>query len=160
MQIEVNKGRALTLSRRQAILRYQAELLALPPEGVRVSEEVVVVPVTADAFPVQHHFAPHSYGRTMFLPRDHTVVGQIHKHAHVNVISTGRVRVFTEGEGELELVGPLTFVSSPGTKRSVVVLEDTVWTTFHVVTMENPSINDLAEIAREVIATDFPEDHT
>lgn len=158
MQIKVKPAGALALSRRQAIMRYQAELMALPPEGVMVSDTVLIVPKGPEHFPIKHHFAPHSYGREMFLPADHTVVGQIHKHAHVNVISKGRVRVFTEGEGELELVGPLTFVSSPGTKRSVVVLEDTIWTTFHVVSMANPSIADLAEIAREVIATDFPED--
>jgi len=73
----------------------------------------------------------------------------------VNVISQGRVRVFTEQEGLLELAAPCTFVSSPGTKRAVLVLEETVWTTVHVTDK-----TDLAEIEREVIASDFMEDIT
>ena len=157
MKVQVKPSRELALSRRQAILSLQAELLALPPEGVRVSEDKVYVPVDATHCPLRHHFAPHSYGREMFLPRGTVVVGKIHKHSHVNVISQGRVRVLTEGEGALELQAPITFVSSPGTKRCVDVLEDTIWTTMHVVSMENPSESDLPAIEREVIATDFPE---
>jgi hypothetical protein len=33
--------------------------------------------------------------------------------------------------GYEELVAPHTFVSKPGTKRAVLVLEDTIWTTYH-----------------------------
>jgi hypothetical protein len=88
----------------------------------------------------------------MTLPAGLVVVGKIHKHAHINVISKGRVQVFTEQEGVLELAAPCTFVSSPGTKRVVYVLEETVWTTVHVTDK-----TDLAEIEREVIATDFTE---
>lgn len=148
MEVEVKPEQAITLGRRQAILNLQAEIQALPFDGAGI------VQVTAEHCPVRHHFAPHAYGREMFLPRGTVVVGKIHKHAHINVISQGRVRVFTEGEGAQELCAPLTFVSSPGTKRAVEVLEDTVWTTVHVT-----DSTDLAEIEREVIATDFQEDN-
>ena len=158
MEVQVKPSRAVALSRRNAIMALQAELLALPPEGVQTADGTVYVPVAAEHCPLRHHFAPHSYGREMFLPRGTVVVGKIHKHAHVNVISQGRVRVFTEGEGALELVAPVTFVSSPGTKRCVEVLEDTTWTTMHVVSMASPSEADLPAIEREVIATDFQEE--
>lgn len=149
MEVEVKQGRDLSLSRRQAIMGLQSAILALPAEGAPV------VQVASETCPVRHHFAPGSYGREMFLPKGLVVVGKIHKHAHVNVISQGRVRVFTEQEGILELKAPLTFVSSPGTKRVVEVLEDTVWTTIHVT-----DSTDLAEIEREVITTDFMEDES
>lgn len=140
MEIEVMRKRALQLGRREAILRLQDAI---------ISEGRDVGPASC---PVRHHFAPGSYGREMTLPAGLVVVGKIHKHAHINVISKGRVQVFTEQEGVLELAAPCTFVSSPGTKRVVHVLEETVWTTVHVTDK-----TDLAEIEREVIATDFME---
>lgn len=140
MEIEVMRERALQLGRREAILRLQDAI---------ISEGRDVGPASC---PVKHHFAPGSYGREMTLPAGLVVVGKIHKHAHINVISKGRVLVFTEQEGVLELAAPCTFVSSPGTKRVVHVLEETVWTTVHVTDK-----TDLAEIEREVIATDFME---
>ena len=140
MEIEVMRERALQLGRREAILRLQDAI---------ISEGRDVGPASC---PVKHHFAPGSYGREMTLPAGLVVVGKIHKHAHINVISKGRVQVFTEQEGVLELAAPCTFVSSPGTQRVVHVLEETVWTTVHVTDK-----TDLAEIEREVIATDFME---
>ena len=140
MEIEVMHERALQLGRRVAILRLQD---AIVYGGLDVGPA---------ACPVQHHFAPGAYGREMTLPAGLVVVGKIHKHAHINVISKGRVQVFTEQDGVLELAAPCTFVSSPGTKRVVHVLEETVWTTVHVTDK-----TDLAEIEREVIATDFSE---
>lgn len=140
MEIEVMHERALQLGRREAIMRLQD---AIVYGGLDVGPA---------ACPVQHHFAPGAYGREMTLPAGLVVVGKIHKHAHINVISNGRVQVFTEQDGVLELAAPCTFVSSPGTKRVVHVLEETVWTTVHVTDK-----TDLAEIEREVIATDFSE---
>lgn len=140
MEIEVMHERALQLGRREAIMRMQD---AIVYGGLDVGPA---------ACPVQHHFAPGAYGREMTLPAGLVVVGKIHKHAHINVISKGRVQVFTEQDGVLELAAPCTFVSSPCTKRVVHVLEETVWTTVHVTDK-----TDLAEIEREVIATDFSE---
>ena len=140
MEIEVMHERALQLGRRKAIMRLQD---AIVYGGLDVGPA---------ACPVQHHFAPGAYGREMTIPAGLVVVGKIHKHAHINVISKGRVQVFTEQDGVLELAAPYTFVSSPGTKRVVHVLEEAVWTTVHVTDK-----TDLAEIEREVIATDFSE---
>lgn len=140
MEIEVMHERALQLGRREAIMRLQDAIIY---GGLDVGPA---------ACPVQHHFAPGAYGREMTIPAGLVVVGKIHKHAHINVISKGRVQVFTEQDGVLELAAPCTFVSSPGTKRVVHALEETVWTTVHVTYK-----TDLAEIEREVIATDFSE---
>lgn len=142
MEVEVVPEWALCAGRRQAILNLQSAIIE---GGIDVGKE---------SCPVRHHFAPGAYGREMILPAGLVVVGKIHKHAHINVVSSGRVQVFTEHEGTVEIVAPCTFVSSPGTKRVVHVLETTVWTTVHVTDK-----TDLADIEREVIATDFPEDH-
>lgn len=136
---EVNQY-AVSMTRRMAILDLEA---AIRIEGRDIGPE---------SCPVRHHFAPGCYAREMFLPKGLVVVGKIHKHAHVNVISQGSVSVFTEQEGVLTLTAPITFVSSPGTKRVVLVHEDCVWTTSHVT-----ELTDLAEIERELIQTEFPE---
>jgi len=104
---------------------------------------------TLDQFPVTHHFAPGTYGREMLLPAGHTIIGKIHKHAHLNIICKGRVKVTTE-EGCKELIGPCVFTSYAGTKRAVHVLEDTIWITIHP-TEET----DLEKIEDEVIAKDY-----
>lgn len=134
MEIEVMRNLGVQSLRREAIHQLQAIIFK---EGLDVG---------AEACPVTHHFAPGAYGREIRMPAGLIVVGKIHKHAHVNVISQGYCVVFTEHEGMQELRAPCTFVSSPGTKRAVLVLEDTVWTTVHVTDK-----TDLAEIEREVI---------
>lgn len=100
---------------------------------------------------VDHVFAPGLYARQIQMPAGALVVGKIHKHAHVNTISKGRCIVATEF-GYEELVAPHTFVSKPGTKRAVYVLEDTVWTTYHP-TEET----DLVAIEDHVIAKSYDE---
>lgn len=103
------------------------------------------------SFPVKHYFAPGNYAREMFLPKGHVIVGKIHKHAHLNIISYGHVLVSTP-DGQEELKGPLTFTSEPGTKRAVYILEDTLWTTIHPT-----ESTDVEEIEEEIIAKTFKE---
>lgn len=98
-----------------------------------------------------HHFAPGAYGREMLLKKGSIVVGKIHKHAHLNVLSQGDVLVVTE-DGLRRLTAPATFVSKPGTKRCVYALAESVWTTVHVTTS-----TDLAEIEEEMIYKNYAQ---
>lgn len=100
-------------------------------------------------FPVEHFFAPGLYARQMRIPKGGIIIGKIHRHAHVNTISAGRVWVVTEF-GKDELTAPATFVSTPGTKRVVVAQEDTVWTTYHPT-----DETDLEKIEAQVIAPTY-----
>jgi hypothetical protein len=101
---------------------------------------------------LQHVFAPGAYGRTLSFPRGAIIVGKIHKHAHLNVLSKGDVLVFTESGGLERLIGPKTMVSPPGTKRALLALEDTVWTTVHLT-----DETDLEKIEEHVIAKSYEE---
>jgi hypothetical protein len=102
--------------------------------------------------PLQHVFAPGAYARTMRIPAGTAIVGKIHKHAHLNILSQGTVCVMTETEGDRQLTGPLTMVSPPGTKRAVYAITDAVWTTIHLT-----NSTDLEEIEAEVIAPTFED---
>lgn len=102
---------------------------------------------------LEHFFAPHVYGRKMLIPAGFTVVGKIHKHAHLNVITRGVVKVVTEFGDEV-YTGPRIWVSEPGTKRAVHAIEETEWLTIH------PNLDDtqdLAALEEYVIAETFEE---
>ena len=123
---------------RSSILAYQEYLMTLPG---------------GFDLPVQHNISDGVYAREAFLPKGSIVVGKIHKHGHLNIISRGKVQVLTEF-GVQEMEGPLTFKSLPGTKRVVKVLEDTQWTTIHL----NPTnTQDLSELEDDIIASSYEE---
>lgn len=124
--------------RRHAICALEAAALALPVEAREVA-------------PLRHHFAPGQYAREIFLPKGTLTGGRIHRHAHVNVISKGRCLVYTEFGTDLLEAGD-TFVSEPGTKRVVLVLDDVLWTTVHA----NPTNSrDIAWLEEQVIAPSY-----
>lgn len=104
--------------------------------------------------PLKHTFAPGAYAREIFLPRGCIVVGKIHKHAHLNIVTRGRVTVVTEfGPKYIDATeAPVTFTSDAGSKRALYCHDDTIWTTIHLTDK-----TDLAEIEREIIATDYVE---
>jgi len=104
-----------------------------------------------EVFPLRHIFAPGSYAREMTLPAGHWIIGKIHKHAHLNFITKGKVAVVTE-DGLMTISAPYTFVSEVGTKRLVLIIEETIWTTVHVTDK-----TDLAEIEQEVIAETYED---
>jgi len=102
--------------------------------------------------PSYHHFAPGNYAREMHIPPRVVIVGKLHKHAHINIISKGKITVVTEHEGVQTLEAPCTFISKPGTKRVVCAHEETVWTTIHPT-----NETDLDKIEAEVIAKTYDE---
>jgi hypothetical protein len=99
--------------------------------------------------PLKHHFTEGAYAREILLPADSYVIGKIHRHAHINVISQGECYVLTE-EGIKHLKAPLTFVSLPETKRVVYAVTDVVWTTVHAT-----NETDLAKIEEYVISPTY-----
>lgn len=122
---------------RDKILRLQGEMLAM--------ENIV------GECEVKHIFAPGVYAREMTIPKGIVIIGKIHKHRHVNIISKGSCDVMTEF-GKVHIEAPHTFVSEVGTKRAVLALEDVVWTTIHPT-----NETDLAKIEDDVIAKSYDE---
>ena len=104
--------------------------------------------------PLQHVFAPGVYARTIIIPAGSVLVGKIHKHRHLNILSKGVVRVLTESGGIQTFQGPLTMVSEAGTKRAVYAITQAVWTTIHL----NPTDEtDLGKLEDEIIAKTYQE---
>lgn len=138
------------------VAEYEAPFALAPSEvrGAVQALEDVLRPMPQLDLALQHTFAPGQYARTIAIPEGAFVVGKIHKHAHLNIISRGLVTVVTEfGREVLDArVVPVVFTSQAGSKRALCCHQDTVWTTIH----RTDSVN-LAEIERELIAADYSE---
>jgi len=80
--------------------------------------------------PLTHHFTPGLYVREMFIPKGAVLVGKIHRHEHVAIISKGDISVMTE-HGVKRLQAPMTFISKAGIKRVGYAHEDTIFITVH-----------------------------
>ena len=98
---------------------------------LQFEQELGKLPSALAELPVTHRFAPGIYTREIFIPKGICVVGMIHRHAHLNIISQGKCSVFTEFNGTEHLQAHCSFVSRPETKRIVVAHEDVIWTTIH-----------------------------
>ncbi len=154
--VPFTEGDAIGDEKRKLAAIDAAEQMALhDPDSIRhklYSLQAAVAELPEIDLALQHTFAPGVYARTIFIPAGAVVVGKIHKHKHINILSHGHVSVLTEGGGLQELHGPVTLVSEPGTKRAVYAHTDTVWTTIHPT-----NSTDLQEIENETIAKTYAE---
>lgn len=96
--------------------------------------------------PLTHKFAPGIYVREIFIPANTYIVGKIHKHTHPNFLMSGTVEVITESGGAETLVGPLSIISPPGTKRALRAITDLVWITVHHNPTNTQDLNELEDI--------------
>lgn len=124
-----------------------------------IKDRVASGEMQPDDSPVKHYFSPIdenygccTYAREILLRKGSLVIGKIHRHQHLNIISKGKVTVFTEF-GKKELEGPCTFVSEVGLKRAVYAHEDTIWTTIHLTA--HAGEENLDKIEDEVIAPSY-----
>lgn len=141
------------VSFRENITKVQEGLLSAIADGE--------IPDTLPDCTVKHYFTPiddkfgcYTYAREMTIPKDTVIIGKLHRHQHLNIISKGRVSVVTE-HGPKYFVAPCTFVSEKGTKRAVYAQEGTIWTTIHTVSYGSEA--DLDKIEAEVIAPSYED---
>lgn len=98
---------------------------------------------------VKHHFAHDVYAREMFIPSGASLIGKIHKHACINVLTKGRMTVVTE-DGRKTINAPEVVISKPGVKRGGYAHEDSIWITFHHTDKRN-----LKDIEEDVISKNY-----
>ena len=97
--------------------------------------------------PVTHRFTPGLYIREIFMPAGSVITSSIHNTEHPYVVSQGRCLVYREDQDRWDtILAPYTGITVPGTRRFLIILEDTIWTTFHVT-----SKTDVAEIEDEIM---------
>lgn len=77
-----------------------------------------------------HMFCDGCYAREIFIPAGVVIVGAKHKTEHFHVISQGKCAVSNMGEAKV-YEAPYTGVTKAGSKRAIIAIDDTVFTTFH-----------------------------
>ena len=137
-------------------VKFRQDVLTIE-EGLK--QKVSSGELAPDDSPLKHYFSPIdekygccAYAREILLRKGSLVIGKIHRHQHLNIISKGKVTVFTEF-GKKELEGPCTFVSEVGLKRAVYAHEDTIWTTIHLTAYTGEE--NLDKVEDEVIAPNY-----
>lgn len=101
--------------------------------------------------PVTHHFSKDVYAREIKIPAGTLLVGKIHKHQNLNILSQGEMTVLSV-DGLVRVKAPYTVVSTPGVKRLAYAHTDCVWTTIH-----GTDETDVEKIEEKFIAKTYEE---
>lgn len=80
--------------------------------------------------PVEHHFAPGVYVRSILMLKGSIVIGHEHKTEHFNLVIAGRAKVILDGK-LCEIAAPCIFRSLPGVRKVLLIEETMIWTTIH-----------------------------
>ena len=117
---------------REQIDRLQAEMVKMPQVELQTD----------------HYFAGGMYCRRVIQPAGTTIVGKIHKKAHIFLCAAGEIIAWSE-KGMMNLKAGDVLESQPGTKRVGYAVQDSV-----VITIHQTDKTDLDEIEAEIIEPD------
>lgn len=95
-------------------------------------EKVMITDCPAVDCPLTHRYTKGLYIREIFMPKGTLITSKIHKTQHPFTISQGSVMVSVDGQAWEKLSAPYTGITQPGTRRVLYILEDCIWTTYHV----------------------------
>lgn len=109
--------------------------------GLEAAMQAMPGYVWGSEFDITHHFAPGVYMREALIPRGMVVTGEIHKTEHLNILSQGKITVWTE-DGMKTFTASTVIKSMPGIKRVGYAHEDAVWITVH------PNVTDERDIEK------------
>ena len=141
----------IVLSKRKEIQALQ-ELLISNADGENIEGDGKNI-IHSKSFPLKHTFADGVYIRQMDMKSDSMVVGAIHNHLHVWFLLTGHLAVITEDTTE-EFISPCYVLATPGSKRVIYALEDSIFVNIH----KNPNnIKDIKKLEDEIVSLTFED---
>jgi len=94
--------------------------------------EAFVANLPPQECPLKHTFPEGMYVREIFMPAGSVITSRIHKFDNPFFITRGKVTVVSENEGCVTYTAPYSGITKPGTRRVLLIHEDTVWTTVHL----------------------------
>ena len=103
--------------------------------------------------PIEHFFMEGVYVRKMTMYEGCTVIGAIHKHLHMCFLAEGSIVVADE-LGTTTYIAPCHILATPGIKRVLHAIEDSVWYNIH----KNPTnTEDIKSIEDSTVAISYEE---
>ena len=114
--------------------------------------EAFVANIPQQDCPLKHTFPEGMYVREIFRPAGCVVTSRIHKFDNPFFITKGKVTVVSENEGMVTYTAPYSGITKPGTRRVLLIHEDTIWTTVHL-NLDNKTdheelLNDLTYVGQ------------
>jgi mannose-6-phosphate isomerase-like protein (cupin superfamily) len=106
------------------------EIITSKNEGIDTLEKFILDELPPALEKLTHTFTPGLYSRKWEADAGTIWVTRIHKTEHQFVVLKGSVIVWVDGEEVLIEAGHHG-ITMPGTRRTLYVLEDVVWMTFH-----------------------------
>jgi len=132
----------LTLSKPFSWSRFLADSRIDFDKRLDIWESFALTLPPAEA-PLVHRFPPGLYIRQITMPAGSIITSRIHKYEAPFFITKGKCIVVSEHEGTVTYQAPHSGITKPGTRRLLLILEDTIWTTVH----PNPDgIADVGEL--------------
>lgn len=107
--------------------------------------------------PLVHRFAPGVYLREITMPAGAFIIGHEHITEHVNVVLSGKALVRMNGEVST-LEAPMVFISKPGVRKVLLILEEMRFITIHPTEETNLSIIESLVIRKSETFLDYQED--
>ena len=139
-------------SNKEKILDLESKLISVA-DGINIEGTGKEVLTNSKIAPIKHTFADSVYIRQMDMQKDSVVVGAIHKHLHVWFLLTGHVTIATQDSVE-DYIAPCYVVSTPGVKRVIHAIEESIFVNVH----KNPSnTKDVNKLEKEIVALNYKE---
>ncbi len=99
-----------------------------------------------------HWFCEGVYLRQLKIPKGYTVTGKIHRHACINILLQGSIRIALTDGSQTTMHAPHIFISEPGEKKAGFALEDTIWLNVHATDEK-----DLQKIEEQLIVPSYEQ---
>lgn len=125
-------------------------------EAIDALEQRILGELEPVEMPLVHRFTPGLYIREIHMKAGTVLTSKIHRTEHPFTISKGRCLVLLRGGETRELAAPYTGITKPNTRRVLLILEDTIWTTYHV--LEPGEEGDLDKIEARIIEQRYQPD--
>jgi hypothetical protein len=117
------------------------------------SDSSGIIKGDSNELPLTHSFSEGIYAREIFMPKGMFVIGKIHILYHTFFLMKGKIRMFTQ-DGMKEIEAPFYGNAKAGTKRVLIILEDTVFVTVH----PNPdNIKELDKLEDMFVVSSYEE---
>jgi hypothetical protein len=158
MIFRVNEDETLTPAMPESAVRALQNLIDVTREGGRIERrnaiqafELENLKLPQVDIPLHNHFVNGMYWRERPVKKGTIITTHIHREANITVIPFGSLVIVSEEE-VVRIVGPAMFETHPGTKRVILVEEDSVFSTIH----PNPlDVRDVDELEARLTSPDF-----